>query len=386
MLELARSMAISLAAMVVGPLATVGFAVNPLRVPCASAEMSITIRVRLAMLASAPDDCGWQRHMSAPKLSVLATEKEPGKGGVSATERIKAMEVVARIPLDFVLRPAKLRSDQAMEKAGWAAELTAAALTALHHAESDTPMKTWIQSWQAGGWGGHPTDLGAPGIRYGVDDITGSLLATGSNNDEQIYAAFKFPTHPVVYRASLGLASLTRSSESAALAALLTRGAAYRAMRDELLTHVTSPSERSKGSMRDRRTWDVADMVDRVLSRATSLAIDGTGAATTVVVPLHERLAPCAEGDGANTKLEFERGSDEVLLVATREIAAGEAITRDYSAAPRLPEDTSDGALRDLLQFGVLPTAWAPEPRWEEIDRSLDGPAESATGRRDVAW
>ena len=35
-----------------------------------------------------------------------------------------------------------------------------------------------------------------------------------------------------------------------------------------------------------------------------------------------------------------------VLLVATREIAVGEAITRDYNDAPRLRECRSDGALR----------------------------------------
>jgi hypothetical protein len=49
---------------------------------------------------------------------------------------------------------------------------------------------------------------------------------------------------------------------------------------------------------------------------------------------------------------------DDVLLVATREIAVGEAITRDYNDAPRLKECRSDGALRLLLQFGLPPEAW----------------------------
>ena len=53
----------------------------------------------------------------------------------------------------------------------------------------------------------------------------------------------------------------------------------------------------------------------------------------------------------------------QVLLVATRSIEQGEPITRDYAAAPRLPADTSDGALRLLLQFGLPPAAWLADSR-----------------------
>lgn len=179
--------------------------------------------------------------IEAPKLSV---SEGCGKGGVCATEFIAPMEVIARIPRALVLQPAEVKSERALEQAGWASGLTAGALTALH--SGDTPLKAWIQGWRTGGWASDTADLGPAGVRYGADDVTGSLIATGSDNDEQIYSVFKFPCHPAVYRASLGLASLTCSDEQAALAALVARGAAYRAMREELLTLVTSPSERTR--------------------------------------------------------------------------------------------------------------------------------------------
>ena len=59
-----------------------------------------------------------------------------------------------------------------------------------------------------------------------------------------------------------------------------------------------------------------------------------------------------------------ESDGSTVLLVATRDIAAGEAITRDYNIAPRLPLDESDGPLRLLLQFGLPPKAWGEVSPW----------------------
>ena len=56
--------------------------------------------------------------------------------------------------------------------------------------------------------------------------MTGSLLATGSDNDANIYAKFRFPCHPVVHRAGLGLALLTRSDKKDSLNALVLRGKA----------------------------------------------------------------------------------------------------------------------------------------------------------------
>ena len=49
---------------------------------------------------------------------------------------------------------------------------------------------------------------------------------------------------------------------------------------------------------------------------------------------------------------------DEVWLVATRDIAGGEAITRNYAPSPQLLNDQAEGALRLLLQFGLPPKSW----------------------------
>ena len=320
--------------------------------------------------------------IKAPKVEVRATTaEERGKGGVYASEKIAPMEVVATIPRELVLRAdtdALAASERACDPS-WATRLTAAALLAVHAPGDDdasAAKQAWISSWVAGGWATDGADLGAEDVRWGPRDVTGSLLATGSDNDANIYAKFRFPCHPVVHRAGLGLAALTGADKSAALGALIARGFAYRSMRDALLELVTTPSTRPTGSAREKRAWDVADMLSRVLSRATALDADGERGrreergdahdeACVAVVPLHERLAQC-DGRGENVKLvgadPRAAGYDgSVLLVATRAIEAGEPLTRDYACAPRLPNDHSDGALRLLLQFGLPPAAW-PRP------------------------
>lgn len=133
-------------------------------------------------------------------------------------------------------------------------------------------------------------------------------------------------------------------------------------MRDALLPLVLTPTARERGSARERRAWDVSDVLSKVMSRATTLQLDDT-LAVPAVVPLHERLAHC-DARGENCKLvgrDPREAADDasVLLVATRDIAVGEPITRDYALAPRLPDDSSGGALRLLLQFGLPPSAWA---------------------------
>jgi len=280
------------------------------------------------------------------------------------------MEVIARIPRKLLLTPTEASHAVAVEarEPSWAAELTAAALLTLHpEAVSDLDVKRpWIEGWGDGGWATNNSDLGAEGVRWGASDVTGSLMATGSDNDKAIYAKFRFPCHPVVHRAGLGLAQLTGADKTAAINALGCRGRNFRGMRDALLPLVTSPTARPTGSVRDRRSWDVAEVLSKVCSRATLVQLrpeDDESFATCVVVPLHERLAHC-DARGENAKLigcdprDEASGGDAVLLVATRDITKGEAITRDYTLAPRLPDDCSDGALRLLLQFGLPPAAW----------------------------
>lgn len=325
-------------------------------------------------MSNVEQDCGWQQWADAngivaPKLLVTEpTIEERGKGGVYAATNIAAMEVIARIPRALVLssdeQSAVAVASEANEPS-WAAELTAAALIARFADETDgaaAAKRDWIASWRAGGWATDNADLGKEGVRWGASDVTGNLMATGSDNDKNIYSKFRFPCHPVVHRAGLGLAGLVNVSKADALEVLQERGRCFRAMRDALIPLVETPTPRPKGSLRDRRSWDVADALSRVLSRAAYLQLGSTDEPSVVVVPLHERLAHCDER-GENAKLVGldpldESGGEDVLLVASREIAKGDGITRDYEQAPALTRDSSSGALRLLTQFGLPPTAW----------------------------
>ena len=164
----------------------------------------------------------------APKLAVRApSELERGKGGVTAAEDIAAMEVIARIPRRLVITPdasAITAAAKARDPVDdhWASALTAATLLHLHSedAASDpdvTARRELITQWQTGGWATRNDDLGPPGVRWGADNVIGCLLSTGSDNDSNIYAKFRFPCHPVVHRAGLGLAALTGADKRAAL-------------------------------------------------------------------------------------------------------------------------------------------------------------------------
>ena len=301
------------------------------------------------------------------KILVRETvEEERGKGGVLVTESVSALEVLARIPRDLVLAAsdAPTRAMEAASQAknfSWATDLTAVALIAMHPTDDElrdanvAAKKEWSSNWVSGGWATDGTDLGPDNVNFGPKDVQGSLLATGSDNDHNIFAKFRMPCHPVVLRAAVGLAFLTGCTEDESREALTCRGRTYRSMRDALEALVANPSER-KGSNRERRCWDVADALSRVLARATTLQIDEEDpTAVYAVVPLHERLAHC-DSNGENSKLVVS--GDEILLVATRDVSKGENITRDYAAAPSLDQDVSEGALRLLLQFGLPPSSW----------------------------
>jgi hypothetical protein len=308
----------------------------------------------------------------SPKLSMRPPlPDERGKGGVTAKDSISALEVLLRVPRKLIVADNDIRVTPAADAAtqakkfSWATDLTAAALYALHGESSADEIsmakRAWIGNWVEGGWGTVGADLGPPDVRWGSKDVTGTLLATGSDNDHNIYAKFRMPCHPVLLRAEKGLAILTGADEQDAREALLCRGKNYRSMRDALLTLVETPLKDRKGSVRERRAWDVSDMLSRILSRATTLQLDddddgdddGQVPNSNCVVPVHERLAHSLK---ENTKLVA--CDDEILMVATRDIPIGEQLTRDYSSAPQLDDDTSGGALRLLLQFGLPPSAW----------------------------
>ena len=210
--------------------------------------------------------------ISAPKLSIRpATAEERGKGGVFASENIAALEVITRIPSNLVIsaKDAPTRAIEAAANANeitWATELTAAGIVALHPEADDNAdegiaaaKQSWVSSWQAGGWATDASDLGTPDAQFGPKFVTGNLLATGSDLDKEIYAKFRMPCHPVVHRASIGLTFLTKAEEDDCREALMLRGKTYRSMRDALLPLVAKPSDERKGSMRERRAWDVAD-------------------------------------------------------------------------------------------------------------------------------
>eukprot|EP00593_Proboscia_inermis_P002390 CAMPEP_0171296784 /NCGR_PEP_ID=MMETSP0816-20121228/5506_1 /TAXON_ID=420281 /ORGANISM="Proboscia inermis, Strain CCAP1064/1" /LENGTH=405 /DNA_ID=CAMNT_0011770537 /DNA_START=90 /DNA_END=1307 /DNA_ORIENTATION=+ len=316
---------------------------------------------------------------------------ERGKGGVSASESIQALEVVARIPRSLILvgggdffaydgdAPRAVEAAANAQNRTWVTDLTAATLVALHPTLSELAMdkkesssgstliskQQWVQSWVSGGWATHGSDLGPPEAQFGQKCTTGSLLSTGSDNDANIYAKFRLPCHPAIHRAAVGLAFLTNmeDGEEECREALARRGAVFRSMRDALLPLVLEPTERERlASMRERRAWDVADVLSRMLSRATLLQLPGVEGeiSTPAVVPLHERLAQC-DARGENVKLIADDGDGgiELLLVATRDIEQGEDLTRDYTTAPRLMGDETQGALHLLLQFGLPPNAWS---------------------------
>lgn len=159
-----------------------------------------------SMPASAMPWTAWAsaHGVACPKLAVSEPlVEERGKGGVSAAENIAAMEVIATIPRELVLTAddEALRTAQNAREPTWAAELTAAALMAMHPQvgtnwasdSAELAQKAWLDEWRAGGWATDAADLGNEDVRWGARDVTGSLLATGSDNDENIYAKFRFP-------------------------------------------------------------------------------------------------------------------------------------------------------------------------------------------------
>ena len=124
------------------------------------------------------------------------TPEQRGKGGVKTMSPANALEVLARIPSELTITTSvdsmPIEAIDAISNArniSWATELTAATLTTLHppvDGNMSTAIKVkqqWISSWDRGGWGSKD-DLG----QDISEDIVGTLLATGSDNDKNVFA------------------------------------------------------------------------------------------------------------------------------------------------------------------------------------------------------
>ena len=262
--------------------------------------------------------------------------------GDSATVKqdVAALEVLARVPRSLTLH-APRRKD-------WPGKLTAAAIEAVE--EGDTLLSHYVRSWRGGGWATSSDDL-EPRDKETVD----SLLATGSDNDREIFKKFGMTCHPAVDRAAKRLATLCRArNEKAARAALVERGYAWRECREALIPLVRNPT-RTEGTARRRRELDAAELYSRALSRVARVGDN------IIVCPLYDTLRDGAAG--ATATLVEDPGGDDLLVVASRALVAGDAITRDYGRAPSLgfidgsdadPASESE-VLRRLLQFGIYP-------------------------------
>ena len=314
--------------------------------------------------------------ITAPRVE-LAPASDVDERGAVALEYFAAMDVVASVPHELVL------TTHAGE--GWASRLTEQVLACrADSGKQALARRRRLTSWRYAGWSTASEERISPDerARFHKDwRSSAGLLTTGSDNDVEIYRKFGLPTHPAIDRAAIWLGMLTSVSTPTARDALEARGFAFRACRDSLLPLVDlddlDPLEAVDdallgGSARERRERVAASVFSRVVARAAFLDDDGQVA----VVPLHERLSHCGLGARGNVRLvcgdpRGGGGSEGgVLLVATRAIAKGEALTRDFTAVPRVeprpelsaqrtgcrqrpPEEEDATGMLLLLQSGV---------------------------------
>jgi hypothetical protein len=146
--------------------------------------------------------------------------------GVYATTAIEAGEVIATVPWDLVIATegGEAADD---DDAGWVGRL---ASMALGYADDDVVvnsalgMRPCVATWRGGGWA---SEAGESDPWFALDDMDNddfSLLATGSDNDHNIYQKFGLKCHPVIHRATLRLASICGTSQGANRDAITVRG------------------------------------------------------------------------------------------------------------------------------------------------------------------
>ena len=92
----------------------------------------------------------------------------------TVTQDVAALEVLARVPRSLTL--------QAPRRKDWPGKLTAAAIEAV---EEGGDLGSYVRSWRGGGWATSSDDLEARD-----KETVDSLLATGSDNDFEIFKKF----------------------------------------------------------------------------------------------------------------------------------------------------------------------------------------------------
>ena len=109
----------------------------------------------------------------------------------TVTQDVAALEVLARVPRSLTL--------QAPRRKDWPGKLTAAAIEAV---EEGGDLGSYVRSWRGGGWATSSDDLEARD-----KETVDSLLATGSDNDFEIFKKFgmKCWTPRPCFRAARGL-------------------------------------------------------------------------------------------------------------------------------------------------------------------------------------
>ena len=168
--------------------------------------------------------------------------------GVYATGPIEAGEVIATVPWNLVIATpvegssSRRRSsnefddddddsdDNEVDSDGDASWVGRLAATALGYADADVfvnsalGLRPCVAAWRGGGWA---SEAGEPDPWYALDPIDNddfNLLATGSDNDHNIYQKFGLKCHPVVHRATLRLGSICGTSPETNRDAIAVRG------------------------------------------------------------------------------------------------------------------------------------------------------------------
>lgn len=276
--------------------------------------------------------------------------------GAFAAGSMDAGELIATIPMNLLIMTDV--SD------GWVARLCQKVLQAVY-SDDGCSLSPWLTSWRGGGFA---TRTGESDPWLALDPLDNdkfTLLATGSDNDMNIFAKFGLKCHPVIERAAIRLQAICGTSLAASRSAVEARGRAFRACRDNMLLPALRHRARDpklEGSARDQNVAEAARYFSQCAARATPLT--SLNCESVVIVPLFDLLNHGVESVKLVQLAVGDMGQTEpcVGLVAARALSDGEELTRDYSSTPLMngfvaPTEETESAkrLRLLLQCGVKP-------------------------------